>query len=228
MSNNKKIKAMKKILLSVLMSMMFVAGLFAQTQVQPGDVHTFTVNLLNGVTLHSTTPYTWSHSGTGIVSATANQNQYTVTFSNTIGTTGHIEVFATSADNCRSDIKSIDVTVQPLTYTATFATASQDVCPRTTGNPSGGDAAAVTINFTGGNVNSFVYTLDGVSTTVTLPVPGTSYSLDLNTAFTNADAGAHVIEIVSITGGTITSIQPNGSVVHTINVETAPAISDIF
>jgi hypothetical protein len=123
----------------------------------------------------------------------------------------------------------MDLTVQPLTYTATFAQASQDVCPQTTGNPSGGHPSSVVINFNGGNVNSFVYVLDGVSYSVTLPTPGTSYTLDLSSVtYTNADAGAHTLEIVSITGGTITSLQPNGSVVHTINVDTAPVISDIF
>lgn len=220
---------MKKIIATLVVGIMGL-GLYAQTvQVTPGSTRTFSVNLLNGVSLHATTPYTWSHSGTGIVSATADTNTYNVTFSNTVGTTGHIEVYATSVDNCKSDIKMIDVTVEPLKYGASFAQASQDVCPQTTGNPGGGDAAAVDITFTGGNVQSFVYVLDGVSTTVTLSTPSTSYTLDVATAYTNAEAGAHTLEIVSITGDdNITSLLPNGSVVHTINVDTAPVISDIF
>ncbi len=220
---------MKKIIATLAMGIIGV-GLYAQTvQVTPGSTRTFTVNLLNGVTLHSTTPYTWSRSGAGIVSATASTNTYNVTFSNTVGSTGHIEVYATSADNCKSDIKMIDVTVEPLKYGASFAQASQDVCPQTTSNPTGGDAADVTVNFTGGTVQSFVYVLDGVSTTVTLTIPGTSATIPLTTAYTNAQAGAHTLEIVSITGtDNITSLLPNGSVVHTINVDTAPVISDIF
>lgn len=220
---------MKKIF---LMAIGLVSGamLMAQTvEVTPGSTRVFTVNLLNGVTLDATTPYTWSHSGSGIVSATASNNTYSVTFSNTVNSTGHIEVYATSADNCKSDIKTMDLTVKPLTYGASFVLASQDVCPQTTGNPTGGKPTSVQINFTGGTVNSFVYVLDGVSTSVTLPAPGTSYTLDLSSVtYTNAQAGAHTLEIVSVTGGTITSLLPNGSVVHTINVDTAPVISDIF
>jgi hypothetical protein len=215
-----------------LMAIGLVSGamIMAQTvEVTPGSTRVFTVNLLNGVTLHATTPYTWSHSGSGIVSATPSNNTYSVTFSSTVNSTGHIEVYATSADNCKSDIKSMDLTVKPLTFGASFAQASQDVCPQTTGNPTGGKPTSVKINFTGGTVNSFVYVLDGVSTSVTLPTPGTSYTLDLSSVtYTNAQAGAHTLEIVSVTGGTITSLLPNGSVVHTINVDTAPVISDIF
>ncbi len=209
-------------------------SMMAQTvEVTPGSTRTFTVNLLNGVTLHSTTPYTWTTSGSGIVTtATPSNNTISVTFSNTVNTTAHIEVYATSADNCKSDIKSMDLTVKPLTFGASFAQDSQDVCPQTTGNPTGGHPASVVINFTGGNVSSFEYVLDGVPTTVTLPSPAASYTLDLSSVtYTNAQAGAHTLEIVSVTGvtgETITSLQLNGSVVHTINVDTAPVISDIF
>ncbi|MEJ5264688.1 MAG: hypothetical protein WHT29_05180 [Bacteroidales bacterium] len=203
-------------------------AMMAQTvEVTPGSTRTFTVNLLNGVTLHSTTPYTWTTSGSGIVTATPSNNTISVTFSNTVNTTAHIEVYATSADNCKSDIKSMDLTVKPLTYVASFAQASQDVCPQTTGNPTGGHPASVVINFTGGNVSSFEYVLDGVPTTVTLPSPAASYTLDLSSVtYTNAQAGAHTLEISSVTGGTITSKQDG--VVHIINVDTAPVISDIF
>jgi Tfp pilus assembly protein PilV len=223
---------MKRIALTLL-AVGLLSGSLLQaqtTEVTAGSTRTFTVNLLNGVTLNSTNPYTWSHSGAGIVSATPSNNTLNVTFSNVNGSTGHIEVYATSADNCKSDIKQMNLTVVPtLTYHATFAQASQDVCPQTTGNPAGGKPTSVVINFTGGNVNSFVYTLDGVSTTVTLTAPGVSYTLDLSSVtYTNAQAGAHTLEIVSITGGTITSMLPNGSTVHTINVDTAPVISDIF
>ncbi len=215
-----------------ILGILLLSGLVkAQTvEVTPGSTRTFTVNLLNGVTLHPTTPYTWTTSGSGIVSAVPSNNTINVTFSNTVNTTAHIEVYATSADNCKSDIKQMDLTVKPLTFNASFATASQDVCPQTTGNPTGGIPTSVVINFSGGTVNSFVYVLDGVSQTVTLPgAGGTSYTLDLSSVtYTNADAGSHTLEIVSITGGTITSMLPNGSVVHTINVETAPVISDIF
>ncbi|MCX7985520.1 MAG: hypothetical protein N2662_01085 [Bacteroidales bacterium] len=221
---------MKK--LAIVLSFGLLCGIsaFAQTiQVTPGSTRTFTVNLLNGVTLHPSTPYTWTTSGAGIVSANPSNNTISISFSNTIGSTAHIEVYATSSDNCKSDLKQMDLTVQPLTYGASFAQASQDVCPQTTGNPTGGHPANVVINFTGGNVNSFVYVLDGVSTTVTLPSPATTYTLNLSSiTYTNAQAGAHTLEIVSVTGGSITSLLPNGSVVHTINVDTAPVISDIF
>ena len=221
---------MKKLFL-IAIGLVSGAMIMAQTfEVTAGTTRVFTVNLLNGVTLHATTPYTWSHSGSGIVSATPSNNTYSVTFSTTVNSTGHIEVYATSADNCKSDIKSMDLTVvKKLTFGASFARPSQDVCPQTTGNPTGGKPTSVTIYFTGGTVNSFVYVLDGVFTSVTLPTPGTSYSLDLSSVtYTNAQAGAHTLEIVSVTGGTITSLLPNGSVVHTINVDTAPVISDIF
>ncbi|MGC8825146.1 MAG: hypothetical protein ACP5PZ_11240 [Bacteroidales bacterium] len=221
---------MKKLFVTVI-GLVSAVAMIAQTvvEVTPGSTRTFTVNLLNGVTLHPTTPYTWATSGAGIVSATPSNNTISVTFSNTVNSTGHIEVYATSADNCKSDIKMMDLTVRPLTFGASFASASQDVCPQTTGNPTGGKPSSVVINFTGGNVNSFVYVLDGVATTVTLPTPGTSYTLDLSSVtYTNGDAGAHTLEISSVTGGTITSMLGNGSVVHTINVDTAPVISDIF
>lgn len=221
---------MKKLLASVI-ALLSVAALMAQTvEVQKGTTRTFTVNLLNGVTLHPTTPYTWTTSGSGVVSATPSNNTISITFSNTAGNTAHVEVYATSADNCKSDIKSMDLTVvDNLTYGASFAQASQDVCPQTTGNPGGGKPTNVVVNFTGGNISSFVYVLDGVSTTVTLPAPASSYTLDLSAVtYTNAQAGAHTLEIVSVSGGTITSLLGNGSVVHTINVDTAPVISDIF
>ena len=209
-------------------------GVQAQTRVTPSTTRTFTVNQTNAVAL-SATPYSWSANNTtgtavtnvAAVSATTT-NSVDVTFGANIGDAATLSVFAISLENCSGDSKSINVVVDNLVYTAVFAQLAQDLCPQTTSNPAGGNAAAVTVNFAGGPVNSFVVNIDGVSQNVTVAPAAASYSLDLATAFTNAQFGAHTVEITSITGALGSDLQVSGSTVHTINVSEAPIINDIF
>jgi hypothetical protein len=218
-----------KLILPILLSMFVTSGAFAQLQVLQGSSRNFWVNKTNGVTLDATTPYTWTITGAGIVTITPNDSTASATFSNVAGTNGRIDVFATSSGGCNSDTSSIQIqVVASLTFNATFATPSQNICPFNN-HGSTGDAAAVTVNFTGGNVASFTYTLDGTSNAVSVIPAGISYSLDVTTAYTAAQSGAHLIRITSITGQSgVTSLIPAGSEpTYTINVGNAATISNI-
>ena len=218
-----------KLLILILLGMIVNTGVFAQLQVLQGTSRNFWVNKTNGVTLDATTPYTWTSTGAGIVTLTPNDSTASATFSNTAPSAGRIDVYATSANGCNSDTSSILIqVVAALTFNATFATPSQNICPLNN-HGSTGDASAVTVNFTGGNVASFTYTLDGTSNTVTVSPAAASYSLDVITAYTAAQSGAHLIRITSITGQSgVTSLIPSGSEpTHTINVGNAATISKI-
>jgi hypothetical protein len=204
----------------------------AQIEVLQNTNRDFSVNVTNGITDPVT--YTWNASGAGITNSAAvnatTTNLVNVTFG-AAPSTGTLTVYGT-ANSCSGDNRTATLNVvTTLTYGASFASASQSVCPQTTTNPTGGDAAAVTINFTGGNVTAFTYSIDGVPAAAPVTfTAATSYSLNVATAFTNAQAGAHTIEITSITGESgPTSLYSAGTEpTHTINVTTAPEISNIF
>jgi hypothetical protein len=211
-----------RILYLILLGTIVSLGSYAQ-QVLINSTRNFWVNKTNGVTLDLATPYTWSDSG-AVASITPNDSTASVTFGGTAGT-AKISVYATSNSSCDGDIRSIYLqVVTSLTYGATFASASQIVCPANNHGATG-DAATVRINFTGGNVSTFTYTLDGASYTQPVSPAAAFYNLDVTTAYTIAQSGsAHPIRITSVE----TSLIATGSEpTHTINVSTAPAISNI-
>jgi hypothetical protein len=234
--NDKTIKkiTMKKNLISISILGLFAIATFAQgpVEVAPNSPRTFTVNLTNNVTLKSATPYTWSVSGSGVVAPipTSNTNSITVNFGAS-GTSATISVYATAATNCSSDLHTMNLTVKPLTYTATLPQASQDICPVANNallSPAQtGIAAPITVNFNTA-VTGFSYTINGVLQTPVTVASSATGTINIATPFTAAQAGAVKVEIVSITGAAGTSLQPNGAVVYTINVSAAPTISDIF
>ncbi|HEY9122750.1 MAG TPA: hypothetical protein VIO15_00315 [Bacteroidales bacterium] len=220
-----------RILFSAIAAFVFTSGMMAQFFVQQNTNRDFSVSITNGVTDPVT--YTWNASGAGITNSaavnTTTSNTVNVTFGSA-PSTGTLTVYGT-ANGCSGDSKTTTVNVVvTLPNSASFASASQNVCPQTSTNPTGGDAAVV-VNFTGGNVSRFTYTIDGVAQPAVdmSGDPAARYSLDVATAFTNAQAGAHTIRITSITGTTGTSLISSGSEpTHTINVTAAPEISDIF
>lgn len=220
-----------RILFSAIAAFVFTSGMMAQFFVQQNTNRDFSVSITNGVTDPVT--YTWNASGAGITNSaavnTTTSNTVNVTFGSA-PSTGTLTVYGT-ANGCSGDSKTTTVNVVvTLPNSASFASASQNVCPQTSTNPTGGDAAVV-VNFTGGNVSRFTYTIDGVpQAPVAVSPAATSASLDVATAFTNAQAGAHTIRITSVTGqsGTTSLYSAGTEPTHTINVSTAPEISDIF
>jgi hypothetical protein len=206
-------------------------GIFAQLEVQQGSNRDFRTSLTNGVTLAPGGGYTWTAtntSGTAITDTAAIAADHDSAINAVFGTapaTGRIDVYATSDMGCESDTNSIFISVvATLTYGATFEFASQNVCPANNHGATG-DAGAVTVNFTGGNVSTFTYTLDGSTYTVTVFPAAASYSLNVTTAYPIAQSGtAHPVRITSVE----TSLMPSGSEpTHTINVSTAPDITNI-
>jgi len=220
-----------RILFSAIAVFVFASGLMAQIEVLQNTNRDFSVNLTNGITDPVT--YTWNASGAGITNSAAvnaiTANTVNVTFG-AAPSTGNLTVYGT-ANGCSGDNRTATINVvTTLTFGATFADASQTVCPQTTTNPTGGDAAATVVNFTGGNVTGISYTIDnGAAVSISFGA-NTSCFLDAATAFTNAQAGAHTIRIISITGesGTTSLFSAGTEPTHTINVTTAPEISNIF
>lgn len=227
---------MKKIvfLFSFILAVYTAAN--AQVEVAPGTTRTFTVNQTNTVTLNATTPYTWTaanNSGTAITNvATVNAtttNSVSVTFGSTAGNTATLSVYATSDANCKGNVKTISLVIQALSYVATISQASQDICPQSDADASQtGVPASITVNFGSNSATGLSYTIDGVAQPSITFAASTSYTLAISQVFTNADAGAHTVEITSVTGTLGTSLQSTGSAVHTINVSEAPVINDIF
>lgn len=219
---------MKTKLFTAVLLLMAVVAVKAQ-YVAPGSSVTFHASQTTPVvTLDATTPYIWAAYGSAIASKTANADgSYSVTFSNNLGDVGEISVYGKAATGCTGDTLSLGLTVHVLKYSATFPVTSETVCPKTTSNTGGGIPGNVTVNFTGGNVSSFNYSLDGSSYTVTLSTAGTTATIDLSAiTYSASDAGSHTLEITSITG-TETDILSSGTDC-TLNVSKVPVIGNIF
>lgn len=220
---------MKKLILFIV-TVAIASSVFAQVEVTPGSTRIFTVNQANTVALNATTPYTWDVTGDGAISNTegTTPNTRSVTFSTNNGDLATITVYATSDVNCHGNLRTVNLVVKPLTYTATYANAAQDLCPASSAVlTQTGVAVPIVVNFNN-DVTSFIYAINGVSQPSVNVASTNTATINLATVFTNTEVGANTVEIVSITGTLGTSLQDNGSTVHTINVSEAPVINDIF
>jgi hypothetical protein len=221
--------AMKK-LLSLIVAVSLTAGLFAQIQVQVGTTQNLSTSVANGVGV-SAAGYVWTvPAAVGAISGTTGTND-TVTFvAAAVPGSATVSVYATSTTGtCAGPSQTLVVDVVTTLSLNAALTNIIDVCPLTTNET--GDFA-VTINFTDAvgvatAATSVTYSIDG-GASVTEAVAGTSVTF---TAAGIATPGAHRINVLSATNGTVTVNYAVGtgvgSVYDAFNVLTAPVLNAI-
>jgi hypothetical protein len=212
---------MKAKIILVAIAMICTASLFAQTTINLTQNDTKTFQLKNPSA--NTTTAQWNDNGGGYTNTG-------LTFTKTYATAGDfsLKVYPVSDKNCNGDEKSytIHVVADVTALPEQIAISSiPDVCPLTTGFPTGGVA---TVNFTktgfvpaGAWSISYKVGLAGTPQSVTVAAAATSFTF-------NATASAEVY-IMGFTHGTSSTMYNDTNAPHAaLVVNPAPTIDDIF
>jgi hypothetical protein len=229
-----------KILILACATIVATMSLRAQTDVQRNSTVSFTSSLSNSPTGGTSVTYTWDATTLGSVASGQGSATAGILFSAAAGTVANVSVFATSASalHCAgAPVSRSFRIVNTLSLNATLPVLSP-ICPNTTSNPTGGDIPSFTVSFVDAasvatNATGFTYqVLDGAGTIVATASPtfaaATSYSLNIASAYTNAQAGTYTIRITAIANGASNVAFPDasGNYPHTtIAVEVAPDLN---
>lgn len=215
---------MRTRLLSLLVLTFIVVGINAQTiNITQGDSKTFQLNNPSG----NLTSAEWRLDGSLV--------QTGLTYTNTWNTVQDYTLMVTpiSDKTCRGDNKSVtvhvvaDVTTLPVQISITSAA---EVCPVTTGNPTGGQSATVVslTNYTLGGAESWSlkYKIDnGSEVSVALTNGATGFTIDASAVA----AGAHTLRIMSFTvNGNTTMYNDTNAPSIALTVNAAPTIDGVF